>query len=248
MRNFANSLMNLKKTGLPVAILLAIAIVVSGAFGDGGGNVMPATAKPYGYSLDDMTLKMAWFQTSGNNPTYYPQTPFQVLYMNYTTGGTTQSDISCPAPNGGMGYLFAGTNSFVVRSGTPFFVPLWSVSDSPPVLPPFPSQPSMAGYYFFSSQLVGGRDFEVIVDGQSTKLGESYVGWAVTPNDQPLLDGGGHGIVILGVFLTPMSVGTHTVTIKGQLAGAGLLQYFDLHCLAEDYSYLVKVIPGNSGK
>jgi hypothetical protein len=245
MYNFARSLMNVSKMGLPIAILLAIAMLLSLAFAGGGGNVMPASAKPHGYSLDDMTLKMALFQTSGNNLTYYPQTPFQILYM---AGGATRSDLSCPVPNGGTGDLWTGTNSFVVRSGTPFFVPLWGVDDSPPVLPPFPYHASMAGHYFFDSSLVGGRDFEVIVDGQSTKLGESYVGWAITPSDQPLLDGGGHGIVILGVFLTPMSVGTHTVTIRGQLAGAGLLPYFGLHCMAEDYSYLVKVVPGNSGK
>jgi hypothetical protein len=246
--NFARLRINLTRIGLPVAILLAIVMLVSLAVADGGGNVMPASAKPHGYSLDDMTLKMALFQTSGNNPAYYPQTPFQVLYINFMAGGATSSPVPCPAPNGGMGDLFTGTNSFVVRSGTPFFVPLWSVTDSPPVLPPFPYHASMAGHYFFDPQLVGGRDFEVIVDGQSTKLDKSYVGWRITPDNQPLLDGGGHGIVIIGAFLTPMSVGTHTVTIKGQLAGAGLLNYFGIHCIAEDYSYLVKVVPGNSGK
>lgn len=248
MFRFVGSLMHTKPAGLPVAMLLVIAVLVSLALAEGGGNVMPATAKPHGYSLDDMTLKMALFQTSSNDPTYYPQTPFQILYMNFMTGGMTRSDISCPAPNGGTGDLWTGTNSFVVRAGTSFFVPLWGITDSPPVLPPFPAQASMAGHYFVDVNLAGGRDFEVIVDGKSTKLGPSYVGWAMTPPNQPLLDGGGHGIVILGAFLTPMSVGTHTVTIKGQLAGAGLLTYFGLHCIAEDYSYLVKVVPGSSGK
>ncbi|MCC6367404.1 MAG: hypothetical protein IT165_28105 [Bryobacterales bacterium] len=230
-----------------LAILFAIAVLVSLAFAGGGGNVMPSTARPYGYSLNDMTLKMALFQTSGNNPAYYPQTPFQVLYINFMVSPPTRTDISCPAPNGGTGDLYSGASSFVVRSGTPFFVPLWSVDDSPTVLPPFPYDASLAGQYFFDPSLVGGRDFEVIADGQSTKLSESYVGWAITPIDQPLLDGGGHGITLLGVFLTPMSVGAHTVTIRGQLAGAGLLTYFGVHCMAEDYSYLVKVVPGNSG-
>lgn len=247
MYNFARSL-NVHKIGSPVAILVAIAVLASLALAGGGGNVMPPTARPHGYSLNDMTLKMALFQTSGNNPAYYPQTPFQVLYMNFMAVPPTHSDISCPAPNGGTGDLYSGANSFVVRSGTPFFVPLWSIDDSPPVLPPFPYDVSLAGHYFFDSSSVGGRDFEVIVDGQSTKLVEANVGWAMTPIDQPLLDGGGHGIVLLGVFLTPMSVGTHTVTIRGQLAGAGLLTYFGVHCMAEDYSYLVKVVPGNSGK
>ncbi|MBS1830602.1 MAG: hypothetical protein JST93_35205 [Acidobacteria bacterium] len=241
MSKLPRAAINGSRMALPV-LLLAIVVLVSMALAEGGGNVMPATAKPHGYSLDDMTLKMALFQTSGNAPAYYPQTPFQVLYMNFAAGPPAMSEISCPAPNGGTGALFSGANSFVVRPGTPFFVPLWSVTDSPPVLPPFPSHASLAGHYMFDVSLVGGRDFEVIVDGQSTKLGERYAGWAMTPASQPLPDGGGHGIVIVGAFLTPMSVGTHMVTIKGQLAGAGLLSYFGINCMAEDYSYLVKVV------
>jgi len=239
MYNIARS--RLCRIVLSVATMFAIVMVAPLALADGGGNVMPANANPHGYSLDDMTLKLALFQTSGNQPQYYPQTPFQILYTDPNKPPTV-SDLACP--DLGQGILVTNHNSFVVPFGTPFFVPLWSVDDSPPIIPPFPVQSSMAGYYFFDPQGVGGRDFEVIVDGQIAKLGPPYVGGPVTA---PLLNGGSH-MVLLGAFITPMSVGTHTVTIKGTLAGAGILQYYDLHCIGEDITYFVRVVPGKSGK
>src|SRR5687767_6813452 len=43
--------------------------------------VLPPTAKPLGWSLERMTGALAVFTASGNNPVYYPDTPFQVLYV-----------------------------------------------------------------------------------------------------------------------------------------------------------------------
>jgi len=37
----------------------------------GGGTVLPPTARPYGYSLTDMARETALFTTSGNNLDYY---------------------------------------------------------------------------------------------------------------------------------------------------------------------------------
>ena len=50
--------------------------------GQDGGNVLPPNASPYGYSLDDMAKALALFDTSGNDLSYYPKTPFQILYAD----------------------------------------------------------------------------------------------------------------------------------------------------------------------
>ena len=57
----------------------------------GGGAVLPATARPYGYSLTDMARETAPFLTSGNT-TDYPNTPFQVLYFDPSTYHASTSD------------------------------------------------------------------------------------------------------------------------------------------------------------
>jgi hypothetical protein len=46
----------------------------------------------------------------------------------------------------------------------------------------------------------------------------------------------------LGVFLTPMSAGTHTVTLQGQVAGAALFPAIGLHCVRQDFTYTVNVV------
>jgi hypothetical protein len=225
------------KCALALATSFALTVLPGIAFAQ-GGNVMPATAHSHGFSLEDMATKLAPFDASGNNMQYYPQTPFQVLFISNSSGTT----VTCP--DQGSGLLFTGTNAFVVSSGTPFFVPLFSFDDSPPVIPVFPAQHSLAGNYVFDPLQVGGRDFEVIVDGSSTKIGPEYVAGPIT-SATPLPDTATH-LIQLGVFLTPMSVGTHVVTIKGQIAGAGVFPTIGQHCLQEDFDYLVKVVPGHS--
>lgn len=48
-----------------------------------GGNVLPPTAQPHGYSLEKMAVALANFTASGNDLTYYPKTPFQILYADF---------------------------------------------------------------------------------------------------------------------------------------------------------------------
>src|SRR5262249_11124051 len=50
-----------------------------------GGEVLPAAARPHGFSLTDMARATALFNTSGNDLSQYPQTPFQILYVDPTT-------------------------------------------------------------------------------------------------------------------------------------------------------------------
>ena len=59
---------------------------------------------------------------------------------------------------------------------------------------------------------------EVVVDGDVTPLGPKYAGGAVTPN----LPTGGSSYTVVAAFLTPLTKGSHTVTIRGLLAGAFL--------------------------
>ena len=42
--------------------------------------------------------------------------------------------------------------------------------------------------------------------------------------------------IYLAVFLTPLSVGDHTINFSGQLEGV-------LACFGEDFTYKVKVVP-----
>jgi hypothetical protein len=153
----------------------------------GGGNVMPANAKPHGWSLLDIANAMPYFSASGNNPALLPDTPFQLLYIS-------------------------PTNTFTVKTGTSFFVPVFFVDDSPPILGTFPtSAADLADYYFAEDQL-GVDVAQIIVDGQVTDLGPDYVAGIV--NAPGLPDGGGSHYTQLGAFLTPLSKGTHTVTIR----------------------------------
>lgn len=209
--------------------------------GQGGGNVLPPGAKPQGYSLEDMAKLMALFDTSGNNSSYYPKTPFQILFGNPNI--TTATPKTCPHPLGGTGLLVTGGNAFVVRPETSFFVPLGEFDDSPPVVGLYPSHKSQVPDYIFGPLGYGARDYNIIVDGHKTPVGPEFLAGPVdTP---PLLNGGGTHSIQLGVFLTPMSVGTHMVTITGEVASDAFYRATNLGCVAQDYTYVVRVVPGH---
>lgn len=194
-----------------------------------GGDVLPPTATPYGYSLTDMSRETALFNTSGNNPQYYPKTPFQVLYVDFSTVkniGTKRDQV------------FTGSNTFNnVSPKMPFYVPVLTVDDSPPIIDTFPTTASDAANYIFSPDRVGAENTEIIVDGKSTPIGVAYV---VGPVQTPLADGGTH-IITLGAFLSSMSVGTHTVEIKGEFAGQAFQTATKLHSESFDFTYTVQV-------
>jgi serine/threonine-protein kinase len=196
----------------------------------GDGQVLPATASQHGYSLTDMARATALFNTSGNNPADYPNTPFQILYVDPATESLTP---------GGGGAIETGTNSFVVAPGTPFYVPLAFVDDSPPILGTFPTDPSATANYFFAPDQLGTSNLVLTVDGRATSIGAAYAAGPVqTP---PLLDGGGTHIITVGAFLTPLSPGTHTVTISGLFAGVLYQQATGLSFLQFQLTYTVTV-------
>ncbi len=182
----------------------------------GGGNVQPPNAKPAGYSLTDMAEELAYFSVSGNDPAYYPDTPFQILSIDYG--------------------VYPGPTTFQVKTGTRFFVPIVYTTDTP--IPPtlFPDGSTSAARYFFDPQYLGAH-MEIEVDGDTTCIGPMYVAGPVsTPG---LADGGSHFIQV-GAFLTPFTKGTHTVTVRFVLDGDAILDAFGEE-YAFDYTYIVKV-------
>jgi hypothetical protein len=215
-----------------IAVVLTLLVGLLGApsVSAAGGRVLPPGGRPHGYSLTDMTRALAFFTASGNLTKFYPDTPLQVLY-------TAEFNVH---PDG-TGLFVTGTNSFVVMPGTTFFVPIQNATDSPPVAGVFPTTNGQAKRYFFDSSQLGGRDYEIVVDGRSTSVGSAYVAGPVTT--APLPDGGGTHIITLGVFLSPLSPGTHTVTIRGGLFGDAIAATYPFAFLREEFTYTVEVVP-----
>jgi len=201
-------------------------------FAPGGGKILPAAAHSHGYSLTDMADATALFFTSGNDPSRYPNTPIQVLYVDPKT-------LTFNSVNGGL--VVGGTNQFTVKPGTPFYVPLAFVDDSPPILGTFPTTPQAAADYVFSHDQVGLGHLQIVVDGHATSIGAAYTAGPVqTP---PLLDGGGSHIITVGAFLTPMSPGAHTVSISGEFSGVAFQQATGLAFEQFAFTYTVTVRP-----
>jgi hypothetical protein len=207
LRACGDGFSNLSQTDEEVAMrmrfllaLAASALIAGGASLRAGGHVLPATARPSAYSLDDMAADMALFSTSGNDLDYYPNTPFQILYVS-------------------------DTNTFTVPAGTRFFVPVFFVDDSPPVLGNFPIDTQAIADYVFGADQLGGYDMQIVVDGRSTTLGPAYLGSAYV-GGTGLLDGGGHIFIQLGGFLTPLPPGEHTVSIIANFDGEVIVGLF----------------------
>ena len=213
-------------------IIIAVASMsaTAGAGTGAAGGVMPPAAQPHGVSRTDMTEALALFSISGNDPALLPDTPAQVLYADPATISFTPD---------GTGLLQTGSNAFTVRAGTSFFVPVFNVDDSPPVIGDFPTTNAEAQNYFFDPAQLGGQDFQIVIDGVTTPLGAGYVAGPVTT--PPLPDGGGTHIVTLGAFLHPMAPGIHTVTISGGVFGAALLPAIGISFLRESFTYQIDV-------
>jgi hypothetical protein len=203
----------MKSVVLGFAALILLAGSTSLVSADGGGNVLPATSTPSGYSLEDMAQAMAYFSTSGNELDLYPDTPFQILYIT-------------------------NTNTFTVQTGTRFFVPVAFIDDSPPILGNFPTDEDEIPDYVFGGTQLGGHDLAIVVDGKVTTLGPAYAAGVHAPG---LLDGGGSNFIQIGAFLTALSPGTHTVTIQGTFGGEVILDLFGApFSFVNTYTVIVK--------
>ena len=188
----------------------------------GGGNVLPPTAKPNGYSLTDIAKATAFFATRGpgdpnvpNDPngrreSNEPNVPFQILY---------DSNINVPH------------NTFSVRPGTMLYVPIFLVSDSPPPTGNFPDlgDPDLiTDYIFDDKKQLHAELIQIDVDGKKTSITRDGPPYIVGVTTEPLADGGGTHYITAAVFLTPLTKGTHTVTIRAKFTGdavGGLFEF-----------------------
>jgi hypothetical protein len=227
--------------------------------GKGGSGVLPASAKPFGYSLADMTSLLAVFTTSGNNPAYFPDTPFQILYTSpqtdppLTEARFVMKDLvtPCDSPAPPCGLFFTQpqgvpySNSFIVERGMKFFVPVDNANDLPPVVGNFPTNNDQARRYIFDPKQVGGRDFTITIDGVCTTLGPAYVA-GPAPALAPPPEFGDFQMVTIGAFLAPMSPGHHKVRITGGYYGPAINEAYEpvgfpLGFIALDFTYSVTV-------
>ena len=209
-----------------ILALAASAIAVPAAYA--GSDVVPPNAHPAGYSLERMATEHALFVSSGNDPAYYPQTPFQVLFAS--------SQHAAPE---GDGFVVTGENTFEVDKGTRFYLPILHVNDSPPVIGTYPSAPGAAAAdYFFGQSDVGAEPAVVTIDGKTTTLGAPFL---AGPVETPTLFDGGNHIMTLGAFLKPLERGTHTIHASGSVSGDAFTQAFGLSFLRFEFAYTVTV-------
>jgi hypothetical protein len=140
-----------------------------------------------------MITKLALFESS-LNPSVLPRdTPFRILHV----GGNPP-------------------NKFVTYADKMFYVPPFMVDHSPPILGTFPKYRDDAAVYFLKVEQLGARSWTITVNGHSTPVEVGFfAGRASTP---PLLDGGGTRMLILAVFLTPLTLGEHAIRFHGELA------------------------------
>jgi hypothetical protein len=202
----------------------AIAVPIAHAASD----IFPPNANPSGYSLERMAAEHALFTSSGNDPAFYPQTPFQVLFAS-----------SIDAEPDGDGLVVTGANTFDVPKGTRMYLPILHVNDSPPVIGTFPSAPgSVATDYFFSPSQVGAEPAVITIDGKATTIGAPFLAGPVAT---PILFDGGNHIMTLAAFVKPLKRGTHTIHASGSVSGDAFSQAFGLSLLRFEFSYTITI-------
>jgi hypothetical protein len=177
-----------------------------------GGQVIPATEKPKGYSLSDMARATAFFNTSWpHQEDACPNTPFQILYYYEKEGKKGKQD------------------TFTVGPETVLYVPVFYSDDTQPApgYPPSVNDQKAILQYFYSQGKLGAVYMKIVVDGKPNELGSDYVigvepvklGDAYDdPNTGEHVPAGTQYIVC-AAFLTPLANGTHTVQIQGLLTG-----------------------------
>ena len=188
--------------------------------------MLSATESPHGYSLTEMASAVAPFTMSDNDPAAYPATPFQVLHVDNIDYQLVDS-----------GIVASATQSFTVRPGTPFYVPVFNATDGPPVVGTFPATAADAPFNFFDPSQYGGT-FEIVVDGSTTPLGADYLAGPVPVQGTEL------NIVTLGAFIHPLSAGSHTVTVRGTVDGAGVEEAHGIAYIEFEFTYNVQVQKG----
>ena len=190
------------------------------------GKVMPAHARPHGYSLRHMARVTASFNASDRSGATIPlpNTPFHILYTSAANPG----------------------NDFQVMQGKFMYVPVAYSDNSPPVIGDFPSSAENRREllrYWYSQRQLGTTITEINVDGRKTRLGGDYV--AGVDFEQPISDGATKYIAP-AAFIKPLSPGQHTIKIHFKATGDALREppfpdYFPLGYFEFEATYNVTV-------
>jgi hypothetical protein len=192
---------NYRRPAKVLVAILGVFILVGASLArderrDERGDVLAPDAKVHGYSLTEAAEATAAFNTGSP---IAPNVPFQFLSAFQAT-------------------------PYTVKAGTFFYLPFFNADNAPPVLGKFPDdvrcQEADADYFFDPANGIGLEVLDITVDDDRTvSLGPDYVVGVDTP---PLPDGGTQ-YVVCAAFLAPLSKGTHTITLHGELDGAAAL-------------------------
>lgn len=254
-----------------LCLLIMTAISSASAADRKGGAVLPPDATPFGYSLDAMAKAMALFQTSSQLADY-PATPFQILYCCSTEqfsnptcqdGGIGIREVAANSFS-----VSAGTAFYVPLFNFDDTPPFLGVFPDKSTVEDYIFDPNQYGATG-TEIIVDGKTTAIgpeFLGGPVQGPPFAPAGWidGVFLNAGPrLLDAlppsicatvppiancgaAGANFIQLGPFLTPMSIGHHTVEIKGQVGNSTLfveaLGPFYGHCLQEDITYIVNVL------
>lgn len=190
---------------------------------DGDGRILPPTATPFGISLTEMTRLSAAFQTSGGDLRFFPHTPLQVLF-------TQSQDVEFRPVAGGT--LILGSREFTFPRGTTMWVPLFSATDSAPVLGTFPRTHAQAVRYIVDKAAFGANNVVVVIDGAARTLGPGHITGPVTKNrlrDCTVPADCGTHLVMDSAFIDRLPVGTHTIEVYANFNGAFFTPFIREH-------------------
>lgn len=161
-------------------------------------QVLPASARPMGYSLYDMAQATAAFNV-GDRLGPPPNTPFKILYSNAVNN-----------------------NAFTVGQGQMLYVPVMYNDDSLPIIGNYPANAENRRallHYWYSQREFGVVATDITIDGKTTPLGGSYV--AGVSFGTPLPDGAKQ-YATTAAFIKPLPPGVHTIEIHGKATGDAL--------------------------
>lgn len=196
------------------------------------GHVLPPTAKVHGWSLTKAVQETAFFNSSIDANGWrmedrLPENlPFQMLY---TRSG----------------------NTFQVKPGTTFYLPISFIDSSPPLIGTYPTNTREARHYFFDSSQFGFRKVKVVIDGEKTAIGPEYVAGPITTKLGYIGSDEDFQYASIGVFLD-LKQGKHTVAVHYEVAGTLYLDYLESQGAPRepsitDFGYTVIVSGQHSG-
>ncbi len=181
-------------------VLGALTTLLPSAAAVAGGDVLPSGQSVAGHSLASAAQATAVYNSgvqAGNPLTpAAPTLPFNLL-----------------VPDGNVAVLASEYT----------YMPVFVSDNSPPVDPSFPASIANQGVdaAYLDGYVLSNYDVSALlvqVDGKNTVLDDSYI---TGVNTSTLLDGtpGGNEYISSSVFLSPLSIGDHTISIGGIISG-----------------------------